>query len=150
MIVSVTRLRLRRWAFLPRFALHALRSQRQVRASAGFLAGCIASQPGLAFWTVTVWADEAAMRAFRNGGDHARSMRHLMHWCDEASYVHFPQPSAAVPTAEMIFDQMRGSGRLSKVLRPSPAHAAGEVAGISVPRITAEITPKVGRTATAA
>ena len=82
------------------------------------------------------------MRAFRNGGDHVRSMRYLLHWCDEASYVHFDQPDADIPSADVLFQQLRDQGTLSKVLKPSPAQVAGELAGKTVPRVANRITPK--------
>ncbi len=141
MIVSITRLRIRRWFFLPRFALHTLRIRKQVRASPGFVSGCFALQPGRVFWTVTVWADDAAVRSFRNGGDHARSMRHLMNWCDEASYARFPRADASIPPAETLFERLRDDGKLSKVLWPSKAHEAGSAAGTAPPRLAGRIVP---------
>jgi hypothetical protein len=132
--VSITRLRVRHWRFLPGFAFHAWRSTRQARSAPGFRAGALANGPGLAFWTITAWDDEAALRAYRNSGAHRRAMPRLLDWCDEASYVHWQQDDATLPTPEAAFARLRDDGKLSKVRRPSPAHAAGDRAGAVAPR----------------
>ncbi|HEX2100124.1 MAG TPA: DUF3291 domain-containing protein, partial [Candidatus Synoicihabitans sp.] len=125
-MVSITRLRLRSARFLPGFAWHTWLSTRQVRRSPGFLGGYLAGGPGLAFWTVTVWTDQEAMRAFRSAGAHLSAMRKLIDWCDEAAVTHWDQPLTESPSAETASARLRGEGRLSKVRHPSPAHAAGQ------------------------
>lgn len=62
-LISVTRLRLRSVRYLPPFAWHALASTRQIRRAPGFLGGQVVGERGWGFWTITAWADEAAMRA---------------------------------------------------------------------------------------
>jgi Domain of unknown function (DUF3291) len=135
MLVSITRLRVRQWRFLPSFLFHALKTRRQVERSAGFLGGAFARELPLVFWTITVWTDERAMRSFRNTGVHMRAMPRLMRWCDEASYVHWQQDNASTPTSAVAFTRLREAGKTSKVSRPSAAHAAG--------RTTADREPKV-------
>jgi hypothetical protein len=83
----------------------------------------LAGGPGRAFWTITVWRDEAAMRAYRLADSHGSAMPKLLEWCDEAAMAHWEQPGAALPP---IADAARGlgeRGRVSKVRHPSPAHA---------------------------
>ena len=145
MFVSVTRLRLRRWLFLPAFAVHAVRSNRQVGSSPGFVGGSLAYERSLGFWTVTVWADERAMKAFRNGGAHLKAMPRLSRWCDEASYVHWEQDDAAVPTAAVAFARLGESGRLSKIRHPSAAHGGGERVEKSPPKSAGPLLPRPGR-----
>lgn len=135
MLVSITRLRVRQWRFLPSFLFHALRTRRQVKRSAGFLAGAFARELPLVFWTFTVWTDERTMRAFRNTAAHMKAMPRLLRWCNEASYVHWQQDDAVTPTAAIAFVQLRDTGKTSKVSHPSAAHAAG--------RTTADREPKV-------
>ncbi len=139
MIAAVTRLHVRRWRFLPSFATVVWRVQRQAQLSAGFLGGAFAGELPLGFWTFTVWTDERAMRAFRDTAPHRKAMPRLLHWCDEASYVHWQQDDASIPTPTAGFERMRDSGKLSKVRHPSAAHAAGKT--------TADAEPKAaGRT----
>jgi quinol monooxygenase YgiN len=126
--VSVTRLRLRSFWFLFPFAWHAGRCNRQIRAAEGCLASDVRGGPDRIFWTKSVWRDEAAMRAFMASGAHLRAMPKLKHWCDEASAGHWLQDAASVSWTEAEAGLER-SGRLSKVLRPSPAHTAGSILG---------------------
>ena len=141
-IVSVTRLHLRSLRFWPMFALHTYRSARQLRRAPGFLGGVLASDPERGSWTMTAWEDEGAMRAYRNSGAHLRAMPRLLRWCDEASFVHWPQPGAALPSGEDALARMRASGRVSKVRHPSARHMAGETAGSRPPRPGLHLGPK--------
>jgi hypothetical protein len=134
MIVSVTRLHTRRWRFLLPFALNVWRSARQAQRSAGFLNGALALERRLGFWTFTVWTDEQAMRVFRNSPPHTKAMPRLIRWCDEASYVHWQQDDASVPTPTVAFERLRDGGKLSKVNYPSVAQAAGKTTSNEEPR----------------
>lgn len=123
-LVSITRLRVRSIRFLPFFFLHAIRSQRQVRAAHGFLRGALLPDRSWTFWTMTVWDGEESMRRFMTSGDHKTAMPRLLEWCDEASVVHWEQPEATLPTWIEADRRMRAEGRASKVHNPSPHHAA--------------------------
>ena len=59
--VSITRLRLRSWRFLPMFAWYALRSSRQATRAEGNLASKFLRDRRNTFWTSTLWTGEAAM-----------------------------------------------------------------------------------------
>jgi Domain of unknown function (DUF3291) len=133
-IVSVTRLHVRRWRYLPSFVASVLRINRQVERSAGFVAGLLSAAPPFEFWTLTLWRDEVSMRAFRNAGVHARAMKDLLEWCDEASYAHWEQDGDALPHMSHAIDKLRSSGRLSKVRHPSPLHQSGQTMGTRTPR----------------
>jgi len=83
-LASFTRLRVRAWYYLPAFLVHADRSGRQAQRANGFMAGALsADRRHLTFWTLTLWTDEAAMRAYLFAGDHSRAMRKLGQWIDE-------------------------------------------------------------------
>src|SRR5215210_3219215 len=98
--VSFTRLHLRAWYYLPAFLLHAARSSSQAQRSAGFLRGALSADlRHLTSWTVTVWADGEAMRAYRSAEPHRTAMAKLPKWCDEGSVAHRDQPTDEVPTA---------------------------------------------------
>ncbi|WP_204259606.1 antibiotic biosynthesis monooxygenase family protein [Lichenicola cladoniae] len=75
--VSVTRLRIRSARFMPRFALYALNSLRQCKQAHGFLECSLLQDRKLTFWTMTLWRDQAAMRAYMTGGAHLRAMPKL-------------------------------------------------------------------------
>ena len=132
--VSVTRLRLRSLRFLPAFAVRTLRSTRQIARSPGFVTGRFATEGIATFWTITAWTEDAAMRHYRNSGEHGRAMPKLLGWCDEASIVHWLQEDATLPSPGEALRRMVEQGRLSKVRTPSVRHAAGLATLDRVPR----------------
>jgi len=62
MTVSVTRLKLRSPRFLLPFVVYALRSARQAKRSPGNVATGVTRDRHGAFWTRSVWTDQASMR----------------------------------------------------------------------------------------
>jgi hypothetical protein len=123
-LAAVTRLRIRSLRFFPLFIVGAFRSRRQALRADGCLAADVRTIRGRVFWTRTLWRDEAAMRSFMVGGAHRWVMPKLLHWCDEASLVHWEQDT--LPEWREAEDRLRASGRVSRVRNPSPAHARGE------------------------
>ena len=121
--VSLTRLRIRSFRFLPLFALHTRRSLRQVKCAPGFQTGAVLTDRRWTFWTMTAWDSEESMRQFMLSGSHKTAMPHLIEWCDEASVAHWTQEEPLVPSWEEADRRMRESGRASKVRNPSPQHA---------------------------
>jgi len=85
MFISVTRLRVRSFWFLPGFIYYALRSSRQAGGSSGNLGKGLLREANNTYWTCTAWQDEAAMRAFMMAVPHRSAMGKLAEWCDEAS-----------------------------------------------------------------
>jgi hypothetical protein len=124
-VLSVTRLRVRSWRYMPGFLLYTFQSRRQLRNSHGFLGGVLANSPGLAFWTTTAWLDEASMKRFRDTGWHKAAMPKLLEWCDEASLARWSQDGPELPDAAATLQRLQTAGRISKVRHPSAAHAAG-------------------------
>ena len=118
-LASVTRLRVRSWRYLPVFLLQSWRSTRQARSAPGALAIAVLRDAHLAFWTRTVWSDEAAMRAFMRSGAHRRAMLHLASWCDEAAIVHWMQDGPAPPPWAEAHRRLQQQGRRSRVDYPS-------------------------------
>ncbi len=121
--VSLTRLRIRSIFFLPAFALHAQRTNSQVKRAPGFRRGGLLPDRDWTFWTMTAWSTQADMRAYMVSGAHMKAMPKLLHWCDEASVAHWEQESETLPTWEEADHRMRSTGRASKVRHPSPHHA---------------------------
>lgn len=122
--VSITRLRVRSWRFLPVFFFYALRSAREAARAEGNLKACILSESNRTFWTGTSWTAEAAMKKFMLAGAHRESMTKLPHWCDEAALVHWTQDGDSLPPWNEACARLRNGGRLSRVNHPSEAHVA--------------------------
>lgn len=138
-LVSVTRLRLRSVRFLPRFLALTWRAARHIEASAGFAGGRLLIDRRLAFWTLTAWESEPAMRAAIMSGDHRVAMPNLIEWCDEASRAHWTQDQAALPTWREAEARMRREGKASIVRHPSPRHADLTFAPLRVGAVAAAL-----------
>jgi heme-degrading monooxygenase HmoA len=132
--VSITRLRVRSWKYLPFFFVAAFRSALQARRAKGNLAVSILREAHNTFWTRSLWTDEAAMRSFMMSGAHRTIMPHLLEWCDEASVAHWTQDSAQKPTWEEVYQRMQREGRASRVKHPSEAHRRFEIPAPEVRR----------------
>ena len=139
--VSVTRLRVRSWAYFPQFALQSLKSARQAQRSAGFLGGRLLRNPKNAFWTMTAWKDETAMNSFRGAGAHGGVMRKLLDWCDEAAVVHWDQQTSEQPSWPEAHRRMVKEGRRSKVNHPSPAQTSNRIPAPESSRIELTLKP---------
>ena len=126
--VSITRLRLRLARYLLPLAWNTLLVNRQIKAADGCLSSEVRGGRDRIFWTKSVWRDEATMRAFMTSGAHLKAMPKLKYWCDEASAAHWAQEIEFVAWAE-VEGRMAQHGWTSKVLHPSPAHAAGSPLG---------------------
>ena len=74
-LVSITRLRVRSWRFLPMFFFYALRSTRQASRSDGNLATRLLRDRRHTFWTATLWTSDVEMKQFMLAGVHGRAMR---------------------------------------------------------------------------
>ena len=121
--VSITRLRVRSWRFLPAFFLQTGSVIAQARKADGFGGGALLRDRQHTFWTLTLWQDQEGMRRYITSGAHLKVMPRLMDWCDEASVVHWWQANAAMPDWLEAERRMRAEGRISKVRNPSPDHA---------------------------
>jgi len=124
MLASVTRLRVRSVRYLPAFLWKTFLSQRQVMAAPGFLGGRLLVDASRTFWTLTVWEDERAMKAFRGSGVHGGVMPRLAEWCDEAAYAHWDPTEDSIPSWPDAYDQLVKQGRLSRVAHSSASHDA--------------------------
>jgi hypothetical protein len=141
-ITSITRLRIRHWRYLPAFALHTLRSRRQIVRSKGFLGGYLGGGPEMAAWTVTVWQDLESMREYRKTGSHLKAMPKLLDWCDEASVATILDSQSTPLSPEEASLLLSAQGRISKVRNPSPAHASGEICPDRTwPRVATMLVP---------
>jgi len=121
-VISITRLRIRRWWYLPRFIWASLHSAKQAARADGNLHVALLNDRDRTFWTATSWRDEAAMKAFMHAAPHGPVMRRLLNWCDQASLVHWTQDAADLPPWTEAHRRLMADGRPSKVNHPSPAH----------------------------
>ena len=122
--VSLTRLRVRSWLYMPLFGIYTTGALQQVKKAPGFLSGKLLPDRDRAFWTMTAWDGPESMRRYMTSGAHKRAMPKLMQWCDEASVAHWEQEESSLPSWEEADRRMRASGRASKVNKPSAEHAA--------------------------
>lgn len=134
--VSITRLRIRSIRFMPAFIWRTVATRRQTQGATGFLGGSLLADRRRTFWTMTIWADQAAMRAYMTAGAHRAAMPKLLDWCDEASIVHWQSATADLPDWTEADRRMRADGRPSKVRHPAPTHADMRFAP---PRISAPV-----------
>lgn len=126
-VVSVTRLRVRHWRYLPGFFVQAIRSALQAKSASGNLAVSIVNDTRNTFWTCTAWENEAAIGSFMLSGVHRRVMPRLLKWCDEASVVRWAQDSAQLPLWSEVHRRMQEEGRPSKVAHPSADHLSYKI-----------------------
>jgi heme-degrading monooxygenase HmoA len=134
--VSLTRLRLNSTWRLPRMAWNIVLTMRQTTRASGFLGGRVLRDAHNTFWTITMWDNEKAMRAYRGDGAHKRVMPHLKVWCDEAAVAHWTQEDQTLPDWGEAHRRLGAEGRLSPVNKPTDAHKAKEFAApvVSVTR----------------
>jgi hypothetical protein len=119
--VSITRLRLKSAFQLVPFIWHTFKSGKQLTQS-NFIKGKTLLDKNLTFWTMTLWNNEADMRAYRNTDAHKLAMPKLQHWCNEASIVHWQQDGSDFPTWIEAHQKMQSEGRASKVKSPTQDH----------------------------
>jgi hypothetical protein len=125
--VSVTRLRVRSWRYLPGFLAQSLGVLVQAKFARGNLSAAVLRDLDLAFWTRTIWFDETTMRAFMLSGMHRRVMPRLLDWCDEAAVVHWLAEDAQPPSWSEAHRRLQAEGRTSKVKFPSEAQRRFEI-----------------------
>src|SRR6516162_4141908 len=125
--VSITRLRVRRWRYVPQFLIQSIREARQAKRSAGSISVSVLRDADRAFWTRTVWRDEAAMRSFMRSGVHRRIMARLPEWCDEAALAHWVQDDNEPASGAEAHRRLQKEGRRSRVDHPSDAQRRFEI-----------------------
>ena len=125
--VSITRLRVRSCRYLPKFVIQSFRAAHQRNFATGSLAVLVLRDADRAFWTRTVWRDEAAMRFFMRSGVHRRIMARLPEWCDDAALAHWVQDATEPPSWPEAHRRLQQEGRRSRVNHPSDAHRRFEI-----------------------
>lgn len=126
MFASVTRLRVRSLLFLPQFLWMTTQIQRQTEKAPGLLGLRLLVDRKQTYWTLTAWQDEKAMKAFRGSGPHAKAMKKLPVWCDEAAYAHWTEEQGHLPEWPEAYERLLATYKLSRVKHPSAAHERAE------------------------
>lgn len=124
--ISATRLKLKSIFYLPGFMAANNASVKQLRITEGFMGGKELVDKGLVFWTLTMWDKDADMKSFRNSAPHRKAMQQLPVWCNEATYIHWLQDEAVLPTWDTVYENMLADGTVSKVRNPSARHLSKE------------------------
>ena len=137
--VSITRLRLRSFVYIVPFFWYTFLSTKQLVKHSAFLKGKTLLDKKLTFWTMTLWYNEADMRAYRNTDAHRKAMPKLQYWCNEASIVHWQQESEDYPEWHEAYQRMLTEGRVSKVKHPSPNHLSIQISPPRYPSKTEQI-----------
>ncbi len=70
MFVSVTRLRVRSFVYLPHFLWYTFTIQRQAENAPGLIGVRLLVDSNRTYWTLTSWESEKAMQAFRGAVPH--------------------------------------------------------------------------------
>jgi hypothetical protein len=126
MFVSVTRLRVRSILYLPQFLWSTMLIQRQTEAAPGLIGVRLLVDSNRTYWTLTAWADEKSMKAFRGAGPHSKAMKKLPEWCDEAAYSHWTEEASRLPEWPEAYEHLLAAPKISRVLHPAPAHERSE------------------------
>ena len=116
--VSITRLRLRSWKYLPGLYVETARAALQALRAGGNLSLSTLRDTNNVYWTRTVWTDEAAMRAYMTSGAHRAAMPKFLQWCDEAAVAHWTQraPMRRTGRRRIGASSPRGAPRNSRIL----------------------------------
>ena len=104
--VSLTRLRIRAWRYLPIFLVQTFRSAWQAKSAKNCLSVFVLREAHRTFWTRTVWTDAPAMKFFMLSGVHRKVMPSLLELCDEASVADWVQDSLKPPSWEEAHRRM--------------------------------------------
>jgi heme-degrading monooxygenase HmoA len=127
-VVSITRLRLVSDEVLPAFGAAVQATVEQITAAEGFLKGRLLRDASGGFWTMTLWEDERALRAYRDAGAHRAAMPRLHDWAAEAALVRWTQDGAAFPSWDEAHRRLVTEGRLSPLRSPAPTQSLVAVA----------------------
>jgi hypothetical protein len=121
-LLSVTRLRVKKYRLLPIFYWFSSFAIRQVARSSGFVAGGIGVDRKKAFWTATLWENGQSMQQFVGSGTHLKLLPKLREWCDEACTAHCEYQSEEIPDVDFCFDFLSREGDYSFLREPTADH----------------------------
>lgn len=125
-IISVTRLHLRSLRFFPGFFWYTRRSISQAKRTPGNLGVRVRKTKGLAFWTLAMWRNHQAIRAFVPAAPHKKLCRSCRTGAMKRR-LPIGNKTADWPSWETARKKLAATGRLVDVLHPSERHRAGVI-----------------------
>ncbi|MER3495019.1 MAG: hypothetical protein C4323_24170 [Mastigocladus sp. ERB_26_2] len=111
--VSSTYMRLKSPLYIPLLIFYVLRAVFQVERASGKLNTRYRWVDG-EFWMLSLWRDEASMKAYRNQGVHRQVMPKLVKWSSEAGLVNWYQESTQLPDWQIVEKRMQETGRMQR------------------------------------
>ena len=121
-VIVVTRLRLRDPALLDEFFTAAVAAIEQAQQSAGNLGADALADADNAWWSVSAWQGRGPMQAFVDSEPHRGISTRLDHFCDEATFVDWEQPSPDLPDWQTSWRHITADGKVAELTHPSEAN----------------------------
>jgi hypothetical protein len=121
-VIVVTRLRLRDPALLDEFFTDAVAAIEQAAKSEGNLGADALADANNAWWSVSAWQERRLMRAFVGSEPHLTIRARLDHYCDEATFVDWEQPSADLPDWQTSWRHLTADGKAAELTHASAAN----------------------------
>jgi hypothetical protein len=121
-VIVVTRLRLRDPALLDEFFTDAVAAIEQAMKSAGNLGADALADADNAWWSVSAWHDRRQMQAYVDSQPHQGISTRLDHFCDEATFADWEQPSPDLPDWQTSWRHLTADGKTAELTHPSPAN----------------------------
>lgn len=123
-IIVVTRLRLRDHSFQDAFFAASVSVLGQVGGSVGTLGSDAMAEDDDVWWTVTAWADRAALQAFVATEPHRSVMASVDEWCSEATFAEWAQDEATLPDWATSHARLVAAGVSADLPHATPANAS--------------------------
>jgi hypothetical protein len=121
-VAVVTRLRLRSHDLLDEFFVASVSVLEQAKVSPGYLGADAIAEANDVWWTVSVWQDRDAMRAFVGADPHLGVMSRVDDWCDEATFAEWVQDSAELPDWNTSYQRVVAEGQSASLTNGSAAN----------------------------
>ena len=119
-VVYLTRLRLRSRWMIPRFLFANIPILIQLRTAQGFQGGASIMEARGVFWTMSLWTDAEAMRAFKIGGAHGAVMPKNLDWSIESAGAGWDRDT--LPNWAEAHAHLTAHGRATRVRKPTAEH----------------------------
>ena len=121
-VIVVTRLRLRDPALLDEFFTDAVAAIEQAMKSEGNLGADALADANNAWWSVSAWQERGLMRAYVDSEPHLSIRARLDHYCDEATFVDWEQPSADLPDWQTSWRHLTADGQAAELTHATAAN----------------------------